>query len=144
VTGDDPLAEAVERLYGALVRRARREVPEPTPLTSTQRLALSVVVDGGPLRPGVLADRIGTSDSASTRAVDALAAAGLAERVPDPQDGRAVLVAATEAGRTLVAEGRERLRRLLGSSAVPLDAAEREQLVDLLQRLNAALEDDPA
>jgi DNA-binding MarR family transcriptional regulator len=76
--------------------------------------------------------------------VDALAAAGLAERVPDTQDGRAVLVAATEAGRTLVAEGRERLRRLLGSSAVPLDAAEREQLVDLLQRLNAALEDDPA
>ncbi len=98
--------------------------------------------DGGPLRLGVLADRIGTSDSASTRAVDALEAAGLAERVPDPQDGRAVLVAATEAGEERVAEARDRLRRLLGSSSVPLDAAEREQLVDLLLRLIAALEDE--
>lgn len=142
MTGADPLAEAVERLYGALVRRARREAPEPTPLTSTQRLALAVVVDGGPLRPGVLADRIGTSDSASTRAVDALEAAGLAERVPDPQDGRAVLVAATETGEERVAEARDRLRRLLGSSSVPLDTAEREQLVDLLLRLIAALEDE--
>ena len=138
----DPLAEAVERLYGALVRRARREAPEPTPLTSTQLLALAVVVDGGPLRPGVLADRIGTSDSASTRAVDALESVALVERIPDPVDGRAVLVAATEAGRERVAESRDRLQRLLGSSAVPLDTGDRAQLVDLLQRLSAALEDE--
>jgi DNA-binding MarR family transcriptional regulator len=93
---------------------------------------------------GELSKRMMVTGGNVTGIADQLEREELVLRVPDPQDGRAVLVAATEAGRTLVAEGRERLRRLLGSSAVPLDAAEREQLVDLLQRLNAALEDDPA
>jgi DNA-binding MarR family transcriptional regulator len=139
----DGLADAVERLYGTLVRRARREVPEPSTLTPTQRLALSVAVDEGPLRLGALAQRIGTSDSAATRAVDALEAARFAERVRDPVDGRAVQVAATKAGRARVSESRERLRRVLGPDAIGLDASERENLVDLLEQLIAALEDEP-
>lgn len=140
----DALAEAVERLYAALVRRARREVPEPGTLTPTQRLALAVAADAGPLRLGALAQRIGTSDSAATRAVDALVAAGLAQRVPDPVDGRAVQVQATGEGRARVAEGRERLRRVLAADAVGLDRAERARLVELLERVAAALEDEPA
>jgi DNA-binding MarR family transcriptional regulator len=139
----DALANAVERLYAALVRRARREVPEPSTLTPTQRLALSVAVDAGPLRLGALAQRLGTSDSAATRAVDALAAAGLAERVADPVDGRAVQVAATKTGRARVAETRDRLRRVLGAGAIGLDESERANLVELLEQLIAALEDEP-
>ena len=139
----DALADVVERLYATLVRRARRESPEPSMLTPTQRLALSVAVDTGPLRLGALAQRIGTSDSAATRAVDALAAAGLAERVADPVDGRAVQVAATKAGQARVGESRERLRRVLGTGAVGLDESERANLVELLEQLIAALEDEP-
>jgi DNA-binding MarR family transcriptional regulator len=141
-----PRAAAVERLYGALVREGRRRdggEPEPQ-LTPTQRLALVVVTDDGPLRLGALAGRLGTSDSAATRAVDTLVAAGLAGRVPDPHDGRGVLVDATPAGRARVANSRRLLEDVLGSTAADLGAADRERLVDLLGRLAALLEDGRA
>jgi DNA-binding MarR family transcriptional regulator len=102
-----------------------------------------VAVASVPLRLGALAQRLGTSDSAATRAVDALAAAGLAERVADPVDGRAVQVAATKTGRARVAETRDRLRRVLGAGAIGLDESERANLVELLEQLIAALEDEP-
>ena len=63
----DTLADVVERLYAALVRRARRESPEPSMLTPTQRLALSVAVDTGPLRLGALAQRIFQDDLQAAR-----------------------------------------------------------------------------
>jgi DNA-binding MarR family transcriptional regulator len=137
------LAGAVESLYASLVRRARRDAPELEPaLTPTQRLALTLAADLGPLRLGVLAQRLGTSDSAATRAVDALAAAGFVERIPDPEDGRAVLVGATPAGRARVAEIRERLERALQPAADALEPADRERLVELLGRLSGGLDDD--
>lgn len=136
------LAAALERVYAALARQARRRHGgelDP-PLTPTQRLALSVAADDGPLRLGALADRVGTSDSAATRAVDALVTAGLAERIPDPVDGRAVLVAATDAGRARVAAARRLLEDVLATTASRLGAADRDRLVDLLTRTADALD----
>ena len=135
---------ALERVYAARARRARRRHGgelDP-PLTPTQRLALAVVADDVPLRLGSLAGRVGTSDSAATRAVDVLVAAGLAERVADPADGRAVLVAATAAGRDRVAAGRTLLEDVLGTTAARLGAADRDRLVDLLARTADALDAD--
>lgn len=142
------LAIAVERLYGALVRQARRRrgAEVDPPLTPTQHLALSTAADDGPLRLGALAARLGTSDSAATRAVDVLVAAGLAERVPDPEDGRGVLVAATPAGRARVADARSVLESILAGTDARLTAADRDRLAELLERTAAALEngDRPA
>ena len=141
------LSIAVERLYGALVRQARRRRGEvDPPLTPTQHLALSTAADDGPLRLGALAARLGTSDSAATRAVDVLVAAGLAERVPDPEDGRGVLVAATADGRARVADARSVLESVLAGVDARLAAADRDRLAELLERTAAALEngDRPA
>ena len=141
------LSIAVERLYGALVRQARRRRGEvDPPLTPTQHLALSTAADDGPLRLGALAARLGTSDSAATRAVDVLVAAGLAERVPDPEDGRGVLVAATADGRARVADARSVLESVLAGTDARLGAADRDRLAELLERTAAALEngDRPA
>jgi DNA-binding MarR family transcriptional regulator len=138
------LAAALERVYAALARQARRRHGgelDP-PLTPTQRLALAVVADDGPLRLGALAGRVGTSDSAATRAVDVLVAAALAERVPDPADGRAILVAATDAGRERVAAGRALLEDVLGTTAARLGAADRDRLLELLSRTADALDAD--
>jgi DNA-binding MarR family transcriptional regulator len=136
LSGASDLAAALERVYASLARQARRRHGgelDP-PLTPTQRLALAVVADDGPLRLGALAGRVGTSDSAATRAVDVLVAAGLAERGADPEDGRAVLVGATDAGRARVADARRLLEDVLGTTASRLGTADRERLVDLLSR----------
>jgi DNA-binding MarR family transcriptional regulator len=134
-------AAAVERLSSSLVRRIRREAPELEPaLTPTQRVALAVVADEGPLRLGVLADRIGTSDSAATRAVDVLAGHSLVERQPDPADGRAILIAATPAGIARRDEGLARLERALVGTLEHLEPADLARLAELLGRVSAALE----
>lgn len=43
-----------------------------------------------------------------TRIVDGLERAGLAERRPHPQDGRAILVRASKRGRRIMERGRQR------------------------------------
>ena len=138
---DRDLSAAVERLYASLVRRARRDAPElEPPLTPTQRLALTLSADLGPVRLGALAQRLGTSDSAATRAVDALATAGFVERIQDPDDGRAVLVGATASGRARVAAIRDRLERALEPAAMALEPSDRERLVELLSQLSGGLD----
>lgn len=64
----------------------------------------------GPLRPSELADRIETGAANMTKIVGRLEAAGLVGRMPDPEDGRSVIVALTptgaEIGERLVAHHR--------------------------------------
>jgi len=110
-----------------------------TPLTPTQRVALKVIVDEGP-RIGALAERIGMTEATATRTVDSLVAAGLAERTPHPQDRRGVVVTATRAGRSVLAERRRRLVRIFERGLEGMPEAEREQLVELLEQLNELLE----
>jgi DNA-binding MarR family transcriptional regulator len=94
-----PVAAAVEALFLQLIRQKGRD---PSPVTPTQRLALATIVDEGPLRLGALAARMQVSDATATRTVDALAIGRLVERVPDKQDRRGVMIAATPAGRRLL------------------------------------------
>ncbi|KAK1180651.1 MarR family transcriptional regulator [Streptomyces sp. NBS 14/10] len=61
----------------------------PTDLYARNALELA-----GPLTTGVLAERIGLSQSATTRLVDRLERAGWVRRGPDPVDRRRVVVAA--------------------------------------------------
>jgi DNA-binding MarR family transcriptional regulator len=122
------LALAFNRFVDALARQQRgmESSPHYTLLTWSQSVALSAVAEDGPMRLGTLADRIGTTDGTATRTVDALVDLGLAERVPDPFDGRGVLVAATERGRLSTRERHERVATLLAAvtdDATPLEVA---------------------
>lgn len=135
------LARELERLFALLVKRRPEEAEAEPQLTPTQRVALAAIVDEGPLRLGALADRMSTTDPTATRAVDALVADRLAERTPDPDDRRAIRVAATPAGRKLLDRRRRRFVKLLAAPLGKMRPREQANLVEHLATLNRALDD---
>jgi len=129
------LAEGIIRLRAEILRRrARGDLPGGE-LTSPQALGLSAVVVEGPLRIGVLADRLGVSVATASRMVDALVARGLVRRESDPSDARAVRVAATARGQRDHRSRRERFVRALESLMDDLSEVERRQLAESLEAL---------
>ena len=108
-------------------------------LTTTQRLALLGLVDGGPMRLGALAERIGANDPTVSRAVDGLVHAGIVERQADPADRRAVLHVATATGRAWVKRRRREVAAALDEALARLTPADRAHLLSLIGRLNSEL-----
>ncbi|RKS72092.1 MarR family transcriptional regulator [Actinomadura pelletieri DSM 43383] len=87
------------------------------------------------LSPGRLLRATLVTSGTMTNRIDRLAAAGLVERHPDPQDKRGVLVRLTDAGRTRVDAA---FADLLEREQVILDALspdQRDALADLLRTL---------
>jgi DNA-binding MarR family transcriptional regulator len=130
------VADELDRFIRLLLREGGRlgEI-EPKELTATQKLALAVAAEEGPLRLGALAERMGTTDATATRTVDGLAALGLLERTADPADRRAVQIAATKTGARNVTARRRRLVSVLEGLLAETSADELEQLAELLTRL---------
>lgn len=97
----------------------------------------ALVRSGSPyrLKPKDLIGALVLSSGAVTNRIDRVEAAGLVERLPDPDDRRGTLVALTKRGRTVVDEAvRDHLgneERLLGA----LSVNERRELVRLLRKL---------
>jgi DNA-binding MarR family transcriptional regulator len=92
------------------------------------------------LSPTKLYNSLLISSGAMTNRIDRLEAAGLVRRVPDPSDGRAVLVGLTLKGRKLIdfaIEGHNENERSLLSS---ITAQEADELAALLRRLLIAAE----
>jgi len=115
-------------------------------LNESQFAVLAALRRAGPLytlSPTDLYNGLLVSSGAMTNRLERLAAAGLVERVPDPADGRSLLVALTAKGRrtidAAVAAHLENERRLLAS----LGAEERAQLAGVLRRLLLQFEDHP-
>ena len=120
-------------------RRAGRD-PEPGTLSTFQALTLATLADHGPARLGSVADTLGTTDATASRTIDVLELHGLAERRPDPDDARCVIVAATDVG---VADVRRRRKRLAGLAARALDglsADEAHRVAASLVELRALLD----
>ncbi|MFD1933588.1 MULTISPECIES: MarR family winged helix-turn-helix transcriptional regulator [Nonomuraea] len=69
--------------------------------------------------------------------VDQLVAAGLVERVPDPNDRRSRIIVATDDGRARLAEATQKLRRVDDHVFGALGAEERRRFRDMLQRVTA-------
>ncbi|HEU0306214.1 MAG TPA: MarR family transcriptional regulator [Lysobacter sp.] len=67
----------------------------------TQCYALEVLVERGASRSQALADALRLDKSTTTRVVDALVRKGYVERLPDPDDARAVSLRVTREGRKL-------------------------------------------
>jgi DNA-binding MarR family transcriptional regulator len=112
---------------------------EASSLTLRQRLALRVLVDDGPLRLGVLAERMGTTDPTATRTVDALEQANLVRRAAAAGDRRGVRVEATGRGIRTIGELRERRLELLRDLLDDAPDDQIERAADLLAQLNARL-----
>src|SRR5919199_1604408 len=119
-----------DRMAEGLIRLWRSLVPPTAELTTPQAYALGTIVLQGPLRMGALAA--------------ALAARGLVLRESDPDDARAVRVAATRAGIEDQRERRRRFTERLGALMDDLSDHERRQLAESLETLNRLFSDRPA
>jgi DNA-binding MarR family transcriptional regulator len=117
------VADAIDRLSMWL----RRQVP--TAVSSSTITTLDSLHSAGPLRISDLAEREAISQPGMTSLVNRLEAAGQAERISDPADGRVALVRITDRGRAVLAQRHaartELLRRELGA----LDDTDRAALV---------------
>ena len=88
------------------------------------------------LRMQDLAERVVLSRSRVSRIVDELAARGLVERLPDPDDGRASLAHLTDEGRTAFRRVAPKyLRGIEEHFGQHLDAEERRVIAEGLQRV---------
>ena len=94
-------AENLAESFWAVSRRLRqhtRTALEPWDLSPSLARALNVLANEGDLRPGALAEHLRIAPRTATEVVDDLQRRGLAERRPDPDDRRAVLVTLTGEG----------------------------------------------
>jgi len=98
-------------------------------LTPARLSALSVLVFGGPRTLGALAAAPGVAGATMTTIADGLIAEGLAERRPHRVDGRAVSVAATEAGEVLTRAAQRRRIDALAMAMASLPAAAQLEIV---------------
>ena len=96
-------------------------------------LLLSLVC-AGPLRITDLAAAVHSDPSTVSRQVATLVGMGLLERRADPDDGRATLLAVTDAGTALLGRARQRRDERIAAITEPWEPAEREQFADLLDR----------
>ncbi|RJO78394.1 MarR family transcriptional regulator [Nocardia panacis] len=96
---------------------------------------LTLAVQSGPLRAGEIAERLDALPSSVTRHVRALVDSGLARTAPDPADGRAVLVEATDAGRAELEQFTDIGEEIFGAVIADWSAEDVVALTRLLDRL---------
>ncbi|SFW77961.1 MarR family winged helix-turn-helix transcriptional regulator [Amycolatopsis australiensis] len=136
---DDTLAEELRQAIGTLVRAVRAVDTMP----GGEAAILGYLDRDGPQTTAELAQRRMVSHQSAAKSVKELLGAGLVRAEPHPGDGRKVLLAITDAGRTRL--GRERTRRATSLHEAideTLTAAEQRKLRDcvpLLTRLSAHL-----
>ena len=135
--GLDAVASALNS--GAIhLLRSLAAVDRQAGLTPARLSALSVIVFAGPRQLGELAAAERVAGPTMTRIVDGLVGGGLAERRPDPGDGRAAVIAATPAGDDLMRAAAARRISAIANAIAELPVAERRRLTasaGLLNRL---------
>jgi DNA-binding MarR family transcriptional regulator len=133
-------------LSGELVRlsrlltslRATLAAQSPDGIEWATWTVLFHLVKGGPRRSGALAEALAVDPSTVSRQVATLVQAGYVERRPDPDDGRASLLAATDSGRRVHAAFAERRDRAV---ACALSGWSDEDVATLAGLLNRFLTD---
>jgi DNA-binding MarR family transcriptional regulator len=125
--------------------RARRSAFGRHDLEAWEFDVLSALRRAGPpyqLSPGQLLTQTLVTSGTMTNRIDRLAANGLVQRLPDPEDRRGVFVRLTEAGRVRVdaalADLLDHERRILGA----LPSGEQEVLAGLLRTLVAPFDNE--
>ncbi|WP_430753783.1 MarR family winged helix-turn-helix transcriptional regulator [Micrococcus luteus] len=135
---------AVTRGYGPLLSRLGLTYPQYLVMLTLWQVENDASAetdastsDAGALGVGALRDRLGMDNGTITPLVRRLAGMGLVARERDVHDERRVLVRLTDEGRAL----RESARTVPADALtrIPLDAAERQVLMDLLNRITEAV-----
>lgn len=131
--------ELADRLHSAAIHVLRRVAREDTAsgLGGPALSALSVVVFGGPLSLGKLAEAEQVTPPTMTRTVQGLEAAKLVRRERDEWDGRIVNIHATPKGVDVLQAARARRVAALASSLAGIgerDVRTLERAASLLER----------
>ncbi|MBB2933163.1 DNA-binding MarR family transcriptional regulator [Amycolatopsis bartoniae] len=140
-SGVHELAHELRPLVFRLYYMVRRLTPQHQ-LTLTQGSVLTELVTGGPRRMSVLAELEGVRQPSMTDLVRRLERLGLVTRTGDPEDRRAVLVEATDAGRRYLEEVVVAREEFLRERLAALDPAERAAIDTALPALRRLI--DPA
>ncbi|MDA3147820.1 MarR family transcriptional regulator [Leucobacter sp. UCMA 4100] len=140
----DPLGvfSRITRISKRLAK-ARSNAFERSELNAWEFDVLSVLRRSGePYRksPKVLVRETMVSSGTMTNRIDGMVKRGLVNRLPDPGDGRGVLVEITAHGLTLVDAAITRLTDAEEQLLAGLSRAERDRLTQLLRKLSLDLE----
>jgi DNA-binding MarR family transcriptional regulator len=139
VATEEQLATEVSMLVRLVKAAVTREaVPGAGPDRSALLLLFPLM--HAPQRPGALAGLSHADPSTISRQVAELVRRGLVRREPDPSDGRASLLAITDAGREACQRMRTLRRELFASAVAGWSDAELGMLASLLSRFNMALD----
>lgn len=127
------LAQLIRLIERAAVARGQ-ELDRPS------FLLLHTLVCAGPSRVTTLAAAVYSDPSTVSRQAAHLVGIGLLERRADPGDGRASLLAITDAGKALLAEARQRRDDRIAAIIDSWRPTERVQFADLIDRFTADYE----
>jgi DNA-binding MarR family transcriptional regulator len=130
-------ADIIERLALWIRRQSPNQVSSSTVTT------LDTLESIGPLRVSDLAEREAISQPGMTMLVNRLEAAGQAERIPDPTDGRAALVRITALGRSVLADRHESRIAVLQAHLARLDEDDRQTLAAALPAIRRLISAPP-
>jgi DNA-binding MarR family transcriptional regulator len=131
------LADQLHSAAIHLLRHLRKE-DDASGLSAPRLSALSVVVFGGPITLGRLANAEQVKPPTMTRIVTGLEKEGLVQRKGEPRDRRLTTIHATPKGQRVLAAGRARRVELLADAVERLGAKEVAELgrgVQLLREL---------
>ncbi|HCB04410.1 MAG TPA: MarR family transcriptional regulator [Nocardioides sp.] len=134
----------LEREVGVLIRRVKRVIGERAravheDLQPASYLMLTWLVDQGPVRASSMVEKFNIDKGAVSRQLQHLDELGLVERTPDPADGRATLVAASDDAVRRLADVAEHRRKWLDEQLGDWTADELAHFADLLERYNHSL-----
>ncbi len=108
-------------------------------LCLTDFAVLEAILNGGPQRASVLAEKVMLTSGSMTAAVDRLVARGLVRRTLDEADARVRTIELTEAGRSCITPAFGAHAEYLDGVFEPLTEDERASLLKLLLKLRAAI-----
>jgi DNA-binding MarR family transcriptional regulator len=139
---DPSVGDLIFRITRRL-RHASAEVTEPLGLNPHQVRALHVMLRSSEegARPTTIAERLHVAPRSATDVIDALVSKGLATRVPDPSDRRAVRIHLTDEGRVALAHADEARDLVHAEAFGVLSEAERALLIALLRKVDEAASD---
>ncbi|WP_025274682.1 MarR family winged helix-turn-helix transcriptional regulator [Haloglycomyces albus] len=104
-----------------------------------QEVVLQHLNVNGPSRPCDIVTAVNLDPSTVTRMIQRLEKSGFVERRSDPDDRRATLVSLSQQGEAIIDKARQAWRSLEQRTGDGLSAAEQDQLVRLLERVEANL-----
>ncbi|HIJ16884.1 MAG TPA: winged helix-turn-helix transcriptional regulator [Thermoplasmata archaeon] len=119
----EDIADGLMDSFPVFFRRVTRGATHPSARKfDPSRIALKAVLMHGPLRMSMIGRHIGISKPYMTALVDNLISEGLVERVQDPDDRRAVIVRATDAGKEEMKEFTKSARQAVIKNLSSLDS----------------------